>query len=103
MTQNYLEKEKFWFIIRKKKLLLNLYIKLRNMSIFLSRNWNSIHNRFQQKTQIETLRKIEILLLKALPDEDFKLQQTSSFFGSDLHKIKLETQLKTLTDIVDGE
>ena len=44
---------------------------------------------------------MEILLLKALPDEDFELQQTSSFFSSDLHKFKLETQLKTLTHIID--
>ena len=44
-----------------------------------------------------------ILFLKALHDEDFdhKLQQMSLFFGSDLHKFKLETQLKTLTHIVD--
>ena len=44
-----------------------------------------------------------ILLLKALGDEDFdhELQQMASFFSSDLHKFKLETQLKTLTHIVD--
>ena len=44
-----------------------------------------------------------ILLLKALRDEDFdhELQQMSSFFSSDLHKVKLETQLKTLTHIID--
>ena len=46
---------------------------------------------------------MEILLLKALPDEDFdhELQQTSSFFSRDLHKFKLETQLKMLAHIVD--
>ena len=35
-------------------------------------------------------------------EKDFghELQQMSSFFSSDLHKIKLETQLKTLTHIV---
>ena len=46
---------------------------------------------------------MEILLLKALRDEDFdhELQQMSSFFSSDLHKFKLETQLKTLTHVVD--
>ena len=46
---------------------------------------------------------MEILLLKAFRDKDFdnKLQQMSSFFSSDLHKFKLETQLKTLTHIVD--
>ena len=44
-----------------------------------------------------------ILLLKALRDKDFdhELQQMSSFFSSDLHKFKLETQMKTLTHIVD--
>ena len=46
---------------------------------------------------------MEILLSKALRGEDFDhgLQQMSSFFNSDLHKFKLETQLKTLTHIVD--
>ena len=44
-----------------------------------------------------------ILLLKVLPEEDFdhELQQMSSFFSNDLHKFKLETQMKTLTHIVD--
>ena len=46
---------------------------------------------------------MEILLLKALRDEDFdhEFQQMSSFFSSDLHKFKLESQLKTFTHIVD--
>ena len=46
---------------------------------------------------------MEILLLKVLHDEDFdhELQQMSSLFSSVLHKFKLETQLKTLTHIVD--
>ena len=46
---------------------------------------------------------MEILLSKALRDEDFdhELQQNPSFFSNDLHKFKLETQLKTLTHIVD--
>ena len=46
---------------------------------------------------------MEILLLKALCDEDFdhELQQMSSFFSSDLRKFKLKTQLKSLTHIVD--
>ena len=46
---------------------------------------------------------MEILLLKALREEDFghELQKMSSFFSSDLHKLKLKTQLKTLTHIVD--
>ena len=46
---------------------------------------------------------MEILLLKALCEEYFghELQQMSSFFSSDLHKFKLETQLKTLTHITD--
>ena len=36
-------------------------------------------------------------------EEDFghELRQMSSFFNSDLHKFKLETQLKTLNHIVD--
>ena len=43
------------------------------------------------------------LLLKALRGEDFdhELQQMSSFLSSELHEFKLETQLKTLTHIVD--
>ena len=42
---------------------------------------------------------MEILLLKTLREKDFghELQQTYSFFGSDLDKFKL----KTLTHIVD--
>ena len=46
---------------------------------------------------------METLLLKALRDKEFdhELQQMSSSFSSDLHKFKLETQLKTLTHIVD--
>ena len=46
---------------------------------------------------------MEILLLNALCEEDFcyELQQMSSFFSTDLHKFKLETQLKNLTHIVD--
>ena len=64
---------------------------------------NCILNRFQQKDHIETLQKMEILLLKALRDEDFdhEFQQMSSFFSSDLHKFKFESQLKALTHIVD--
>ena len=52
---------------------------------------------------IETLQTTEILLLKALREEDFghELQQMSSFFSSDLHKVKLGTQLKSLAQIVD--
>ena len=36
-------------------------------------------------------------------EEDFRheFQQMSSFFSSDLHKLGLETQLKTLIHIVD--
>ena len=33
--------------------------------------FNCIRNRFQQKDHIETLQKMEILLLKGLRDEDF--------------------------------
>ena len=32
---------------------------------------NCTHNRFQKKDHIETLQKMEILLLKALREEDF--------------------------------
>ena len=64
---------------------------------------NCIRNTFQQKNHIETLETIEMLLLEALREEDFghELQQMSSFISSDLHKFKLEAQLKTLTHIVD--
>ena len=46
---------------------------------------------------------MENLLLKALHEEDFglELQQISSFFGSDLDKFKLETQLTTSSHIID--
>ena len=46
---------------------------------------------------------MEILLLKVLLEEDFdhELQQMSQLFSSDLHKFKLETQLKTLNHTVD--
>ena len=46
---------------------------------------------------------MEILLLKALRDEDLdhELHQMSSFFSSHLHKFKSETHLKTLTHTVD--
>ena len=46
---------------------------------------------------------MECLLLKALHEEDFGLehQEISFFFGSDLDKFKLETQLTTLTHIID--
>ena len=44
-----------------------------------------------------------MLHLNALCEENFgyELQQMSSFFSSDLHKVKLGTQWKTLTHIVD--
>ena len=64
---------------------------------------NCVHDRFQQKDYIETFKTMENLLSKALREEDFglELQQISSFFGSDLDKFKLETQLTTLTHIID--
>ena len=64
---------------------------------------NCICDRFQQKDHVETFQTMENLLLKALLEEDFGLefQQTFSFFGSDLDKFKLETQLTTLTHIID--
>ena len=106
MTPNYLEKEQLRVIMRKKKLLQNLHLKLRNTAtIFYQAIWivvKRIRNRFQQKDHIETLETIEMLLLKALHEEDFghELQQMSSLFSSDLDKFKLETQLKTLTHIL---
>ena len=107
MISNHVEKEKFRVIMRKKKLLKNLHLNLKNtISIFFQAIEiivNCIHSRFQQKDHIQSLQKMEILLLKVLRDKDFdhELQQRFSFFSSDLHKFKLETQLKTLTQIVD--
>ena len=45
------------------------------------------------------------MLLKVLREEDFghELQQMSSFFSSDQHKVKLETQLEILAHIVDDK
>ena len=56
---------------------------------------NCICNRFQRNNHIEILQKMEKMLLKVLHEEDFdhELQQMSSFFSSNLHKFKLETQL----------
>ena len=92
--------------MRKKKLLQNLYLKLRNTTLFyqaIEIVVNCILDRFQQKDHIENLQKMKILLLKALCDEDFghDLQQMFQFFSSDLHNFKLETQMKTLIHIVD--
>ena len=58
---------------------------------------NCICNTFQPKAYSENLHTTKIMLLKALCDEDFahKFQQMSSSSG--LHKIRLETQVKTLT------
>ena len=60
---------------------------------------NCIRNRFQQKDNIETFQSMEILLLKALCEEEFghELQKMSSFFSSDLDKFRLETQLENDT------
>ena len=46
---------------------------------------------------------MKILLLKALSEEDFdhELQEIFLFFNSGLDEFKLETQLKTLAQIVD--
>ena len=50
MTSSYLEKEKFWVIMKKEKLLQTLYLKLRNTAtIFLEATViiiNCICNRF---------------------------------------------------------
>ena len=61
--------------MRKKKLLFNLYLKLRNTNFFFFYQAIEIVvicilNRFQQKDHIETFQKMAILLLKALRDED---------------------------------
>ena len=63
MTQNHLkEKKKFRVIMKEEKLLQNLYLRSRSTTTtFLS----------QQNCYIETLQAIEILLLKALREEDF--------------------------------
>ena len=70
MTQNYHKTENFRIIMRKEKLLQNLYLQLRSTTdkIFI-----------QQKYYFETLQTMEILLLKALREEDFdpELQQIS--------------------------
>ena len=93
--------------MRKKKLLQNLYLKLRNSTSFFYQAIeivvDCILNRFKQKDHIDTLQKMAILLLKTLVDEDFdhELRQIFQFFSSELHKFKLETQLKTLIYIVD--
>ena len=64
---------------------------------------NCIRDGFQQKDYIETFQLLENRLLKTFCEEDsgVELKQISSFFGSDLDKFKLETQLTTLTHIVD--
>ena len=64
---------------------------------------NFIRDRFQQKDNFETLQTKEMLLLKALSEEDFghELQQISLFFNSGLDKFKLETELKNVAHIVD--
>ena len=91
-----------------KKLLQNLYSQLRNATAkffyqAIDMVANCIRDRFQQKDYIETLQTMENLLLKTLCEEDFglELQQISLFFGSDLDKFKVETQLATLKHIVD--
>ena len=57
---------------------------------------------FSKKTSLKLFRRWKYCL-KTLREEVFRheLQQMSLFFSSDLHKFKLETQLKTLTHIVD--
>ena len=93
--------KKSWVVANKENLLLNVYLEFRNTSSnFLSSNCmvvNCICNTFQQKAYSENLQTMKIMLLKALCDEDFgrKFQQMSS--SSDLHIIRLETQVKTLT------
>ena len=64
---------------------------------------NCMRNRLQQKDYVETLRAMEMLLLKAFLEKDLghELQQMFLFFSSDLDKFKLEAQPKTLTRIVN--
>ena len=51
---------------------------------------NCIRDTFQKKDYIETIQAIEILLLKALPEETFghELQQISSFLSTNLDNLK---------------
>ena len=62
MTQNYDKTENLRIILRKEKLLLNLYLQLRS---------TTAKSFIQQKYYFETLQTMEILLLKALREEDF--------------------------------
>ena len=85
-------KKQFRVIMRKEKLLQNLYALLRSTTTkFLS----------QQKYYIETLQAIKIMVLKALHEEDFghELQQCLRFLA--VTQINLETQIKTLKNIID--
>ena len=50
----------------------------------------------RQKYFIETFHAMEIVLIKALREEDFGHQ----LFSSDLDKFKLETQIKSLKNVV---
>ena len=93
--------------MRKKKLLQNLHLKLKNTTnIFYQAIEIAVNcKRFQQKDLIGNLQTMELLLSKALREEDsgHELQQMSSLFSSDLHKFKLETQLKNLTHTAEGK
>ena len=83
MTQNCLKKEMLRVIMRKEKLLYNLYLQLRSTTAkFL----------FHQKYYIETLQAMEIQLLKRC---------VKKIFSSDLDKFKLGTQIKTWKNTVD--
>ena len=78
-------------------------LKLRNTTTIFYQAIEIVVNCICKRCQQKDHQKLEILLLKALHDEEFdhKLQQISSFFSSEVHKLNLETQLETLTNIVD--
>ena len=60
--------------MRKKKLLQNLYLKLKNTAVIfyqaIDMVVNCIYSRFREKDFIETLQAMELLLLKPLCEED---------------------------------
>ena len=58
---------------------------------------NCIRDIFQKKDYIETLQKIEMLLLV------MNFSKYLKSFSCDLDQFKLETQLKTLTHVFDGK
>ena len=83
MTTNYLEKEKFQVSHYEQE---EAPAEIVSTSFFyqaIEIVVNCIRIRFPQKDHIESLQKMEILLLKALRDEDFdhELQQVSLYLN----------------------